>query len=127
LSRGDLNEEEWRLLEPFLPPKQGRRSRLDDRQIVNGILWHIRAGAPWHEMPEKFGKWMTVYQRFRRWTEEGVWEAIAASLTRATAQHSRHGQDWTTIQRHVSAIAAHGNALLAVRAAVAAEISYGRR
>jgi transposase len=61
LSRGDLSEAEWRLLEPLLPPERGRKSRpaFDNRQIVNGILWRIRTGAPWRDLPEKHGKWMT--------------------------------------------------------------------
>jgi transposase len=69
LSRGDLSEAEWRLLEPLLRPQRGRKSRpaFDNRQIVNGILWRLRTGAPWRDLPEKYGKWMTVYQRFRRW------------------------------------------------------------
>ena len=77
--RGDLSEAEWRLLEPLLPPERGRKSRpaFDDRQIVNGILWRIRTGAPWRDLPEKYGKWMTVYQHFRRWSGAGIWEAVA--------------------------------------------------
>jgi transposase len=67
------------LLEPLLPPERGRKSRpaFDNRQIVNGILWRIRTGAPWRDLPEKYGKWMTVYQRFRRWSEAGIWEALS--------------------------------------------------
>jgi hypothetical protein len=57
LSRGDLSEAEWRLLEPLLPPERGRKSRpaFDNRQIVNGILYRIRTGAPWRDLPEKHG------------------------------------------------------------------------
>jgi transposase len=92
LSRGDLSEAEWRLLEPLLPPERGRKSRpaFDNRQIVNGILWRIRTGAPWRDLPEKYGKWMTVYQRFRRWSEAGIWEAVATTLHQAIADNSRH-------------------------------------
>jgi transposase len=66
-SCGDPSEAEWRLLEPLLPPERGRKSRpaFDHRQIVNGILWRIRTGAPWRNLPETYGKWMTVCQRFR--------------------------------------------------------------
>ena len=87
MSRGDLSEAEWRLLEPRLPPERGRKSRpaFDDRQIVNGILWRIRTGAPWRDLPEKYGKWMTVYQHFRRWSGAGIWEAVAKA---------RPGLDW---------------------------------
>ena len=81
MSRGDLSGAEWRLLEPLLPPERGRKSRpaFDNRQIVNGILWRNRTGAPWRDLPEKYGKWMTVYQRFRRWSEAGIWEAAATA------------------------------------------------
>jgi transposase len=99
LSRGDLSEAEWRLLEPLLPSERGRKSRpaFDNRQIVNGILWRIRTGAPWRDLPEKHGKWMTVYQRFRRWSEAGIWEAVATTLAQAMADNSRHSLDSTTV------------------------------
>ena len=87
MSRGDLSEAEWRLLKDLLPAERGRKSRPahDNRPIVNGILWRIRTGAPWRDVPEKYGKWMTVYQRFRRWSESGVWEVVATTLAQAMA------------------------------------------
>jgi len=110
LSRGDLSEAEWRLLEPLLPPKRGRKSRpaFDNRQIVNGILWHIRTGAPRRDLPEKYGKWMTVYQRFRRWSEAGIWEAVATTLDQAMIDNSRHSLDSTTVRGHLWAAGAKG-------------------
>jgi transposase len=122
LSRGDLNEAEWRLLKDLLPAERGRKSRPsgDNRPIVNGILWRIRTGAPWRDVPEKYGKWMTVYQRFRRWSTAGVWEAVAATLAQAMADNSRHSVDSTTVRGHVSAAGAKGglaNRLLAARGA----------
>ncbi len=84
MSRGDLIEAEWRLLKKLLPAERGRKSRPsgDNRPIVNGILWRMRTGAPWRDLPEKYGKWMTVYQRFRRWSEAGIWEAAATGPKR---------------------------------------------
>lgn len=122
MSRGDLTEAEWRLLKDFLPAERGRKSRpaLDNRMIVNGILWRIRTGAPWRDLPEKYGKWMTVYQRFRRWSQAGVWEVVAATLAQAMADNSRHMVDSTTVRGHVSAAGAKGglaNRLLAGRGA----------
>jgi transposase len=122
LSRGDLSETEWRLLKGFLPAERGRKSRpaFDNRVIVNGILWRIRTGAPWRDVPEKYGKWMTVYQRFRRWSEAGIWEAVATMLTQTMADNSRHSLDSTTVRGHVSAAGAKGglaNRLLAARGA----------
>ena len=110
MSRGDLSEAEWRLLKYLLPAERGRKSRpaLDNRMIVNGILWRIRTGAPWRDVPEKYGKWMTVYQRFRRWSEAGVWEVVASTLAQAMADNSRHSVDSTTVRGHVSAAGAKG-------------------
>jgi len=122
VSRGDLSEAEWRLLRDLLPAERGRKSRPagDNRLIVNGILWRIRTGAPWRDVPEKYGKWMTVYQRFRRWSEAGIWEVVAMTLAQAMADNSRHAVDSTTVRGHVSAAGAKGgpaNRLLAGRGA----------
>ena len=122
MSRGDLTEAEWRLLKDLLPPERGRKNRpaSDNRPIVNGILWRIRTGTPWRDVPEKYGKWSTVYQRFRRWSQAGVWEAVAMTLARAMADNSRHSIDSTTVRGHVSAAGAKGglaNRLLAARGA----------
>jgi transposase len=122
VSRGDLSEAEWRLLKDLLPPERGRRNRpsSDNRSIVNGILWRIRTGAPWRDVPEKYGKWMTVYQRFRRWSRAGIWEAVATTLAQAMADNSRHSIDSTTVRGHISAAGAKGglaNRLLAARGA----------
>ncbi len=118
MSRGDLTEAEWRLLRDLLPAERGRQSRpaLDNRMIVNGILWRIRTGAPWRDLPDRFGKWITVYQRFRRWSEAGIWQVVAATLARAMADHSRHMVDSTMVRAQVSAAGAKGgraNKLLA--------------
>ena len=122
MSRGDLSEAEWRLLKDLLPTERGRKSRpaFDNRMIVIGILWRIRTGAPWRDVPEKYGKWMTVYQRFRRWSGAGVWEVVATTLAQAMADNSRHSVDSTTVRGHVSVAGAEGgfaNKLLAARGA----------
>jgi len=117
-----LSEAEWRLLRDLLPAERGRKSRPahDNRTIVNGILWRVRTGAPWRDLPEKYGKWMTVYQRFRRWSAAGVWEVVASTLAQAMADNTRHSVDSTTVRGHVSAAGAKGglaNRLLAGRGA----------
>ena len=122
MSRGDLSEAEWLLLKDLLPAECGRKSRPsgDNRPIVNGILWRMRTGAPWRDLPEKYGKWITVYQRFRRWSEAGIWEAAATVLAQAMADNRHHSIDSTTVRGHVSAAGAKGglaNRLLAVRGA----------
>ena len=74
MSRGDLSEVEWRILRVLLPVERdpGKRGRgrppEDNRNIINGILWRLRTGAPWRDVPEKYGNWNSIYRRFRRWS-----------------------------------------------------------
>ncbi len=122
MSRGDLSEAEWQLLKDLLPAEKGRKSRPsgDNRPTVNVILWRIRTGAPWRDLAEKHGKWMTVYQRFRRWSAAGIWEAVATTLAQAMADHKHHSIDSTTVRGHVSGAGAKGglnDRLLAARGA----------
>jgi transposase len=93
----DLSEAAWLMLEHLLPAERGRKGRPahDNRTIVNGILWRIRTGATWRHVPEKYGKWMTVYQRFRRWSGAGVWEVVASTL--AQAENADHAIDAAAI------------------------------
>src|SRR5262249_35773007 len=83
-SRGDLTEVEWRILRVLLPVerKSGKRGRgrppEDNRNIINGILWRLPTGAPWRDLPEKYGERKSIYPRFRRWSARGVWESKGA-------------------------------------------------
>jgi transposase len=81
--RGDLTDAEWALVEPLLPPERGREGRpaSDNRVVVNGIVWHLRSRAPWREMPGRCGKWNSVYRRFSRWKQAGIWEPVARTLS----------------------------------------------
>lgn len=58
---------------------RGKRWR-DHRQVVNGILWKLRTGAPWRDVPERYGPWKTCHERLRRWTADGTWEKILARV-----------------------------------------------
>jgi transposase len=82
VSRGDLSDKEWNLLESLLPPERGREGRPanDNRIVLNGILWRLRTGAPWREMPDRYGKWNSVYRRYSRWTQGGIWGPVAILL-----------------------------------------------
>jgi len=126
LSRGDLTEVEWRILRVLLPVerKPGKRGRgrppEDNRNIINGILWRLRTGAPWRDVPEKYGKWNSIYRRFRRWSTCGVWESVATALAETMAESGHYDIDSTTVRAHVSAAGGKGgfiNELLAVRGA----------
>ena len=70
--RHELPDAEWARLEPLLPPRKPGAPRKDDRRILNGILWKLATGAPWRDLPERYGPWQTVYTRFWRWSRGGV-------------------------------------------------------
>ncbi len=83
VSRYELSDQQWQRLEGLLPGKvsdPGRTGR-DNRLFVNGVLWVLRSGAHWHDLPERYGKWKTVHKRFSRWAKAGVWERVFDSLT----------------------------------------------
>ena len=80
--RADLTDAQWAVLEPLLPrgKKPGRRRKWDRRQLIDGIRWRTRAGAPWRDVPERYGPWESVYGLFRRWQRDGTWARVLASL-----------------------------------------------
>ena len=80
--RHELTDDQWERLAPLLPPQHPRTGRpaRDHRTVLNGILWILRTGAPWRALPDRYGSWQTVYSRFRRWRETGVWEQVLTEL-----------------------------------------------
>ena len=109
--RGELSDEAWEIIIPFLPPQQGGVGRPpgDHRPFVNGMLWVLRTGAPWRDLPEEYGKWNSVYQRFARWSKRGIWDGILEALANAgLADHSHHSLDSTVIRAHQHAAGAKG-------------------
>jgi transposase len=85
--RHELTDDQWTDLAGLLPPQRPRTGRpaKDHRTVLNGILWVLRTGAPWRDLPARDGSWGTVYSRFRRWREAGVWERILRALQTAAA------------------------------------------
>jgi transposase len=94
MRRFELTDEHWQLIEPVLP-RQARGGRWNDhRQTLDGMLWVLRCGSPWRDMPERYGSWKSVYSRFRRWTDDGTLDKI---LARLRARIDRDGLiDWDT-------------------------------
>ncbi|MGK3106233.1 IS5 family transposase [Streptomyces sp. WAC05858] len=78
MGRHDLTNAQWAKLEPLLPAgkKSGRPQVHTKRQLIDGIRWRARAGAPWRDVPERYGPWGTVYGLFRRWQRDGTWHRI---------------------------------------------------
>ncbi|MBW4706533.1 IS5 family transposase [Roseobacter sp. YSTF-M11] len=80
MARFDLSDEEWAVVQPLLPPKGRGPARKDDRQVLNGIFYILRTGAPWRDLPERYGPHTTVYNRYVRWGERGIWRGIFEAL-----------------------------------------------
>jgi transposase len=83
LIRTVLTDAQWQRIAPLLPGKKGDpgRSGDDNRRSLEGILWIVRTGAPWRDLPKHFGKWFTVWKRFRRWALNGVFERVFKALS----------------------------------------------
>lgn len=111
MGRGDLTDEEWDLIGPLLPSERGRHARPsgDNRLFLNGMLHVLRIGCPWRDMHERYGKWNSVYVRFRRWAEQGVWDALLQTLVDlGLTDDWQHMIDSTVVRGHVSAAGAKG-------------------
>lgn len=113
MRRGELTEEQWEQLQPLLPPQKPKTGRpnLDHRQVINGILWILRTGAPWRDLPERYGKWSSVSSRFYRWRKAGIWERILAQLqaegdTQGDLDWEMHFVDGTIVRAHQHAAGA---------------------
>jgi transposase len=113
--RGDLTEAQWARLAPLLPPQQPKTGKpaKDHRLLLNGILWKLRTGAPWRDLPERYGPWSTVHSRFRRWRLAGVWDRLLAAVQQEEDAAGRldwsiHFVDSTIIRAHQHAAGAKG-------------------
>lgn len=111
MGRVDLTDEEWDVIAGLLPSERGRKSRPahDNRRFLNGMLYVLRVGCPWRDMHERYGLWNSVYVRFRRWAEQGVWDAILATLVElGLTDDWQHMIDSTIVRGHVSAVGGKG-------------------
>ena len=111
MGRGDLTNAEWERLKPLLPEggRQGGRWN-DHRRTINGVLYRARTGLPWRDLPERFGPWITVYKRHRRWSADGTWQRLLTAIQ--TEQDAQGQVDWdisvdsTTVRAHQHAAGA---------------------
>jgi transposase len=97
MHRHELSDSRYAHLEPLLPEPRhhGKAGRpwLPHRTVVNGILWILRTGAPWRDLPERYGKWNTVYTRFKRWRRDGTWTRILSTVLDARDDQGRLDHD----------------------------------
>jgi len=107
MARRNLRNDQWARIEPMLPGKAGDRGRTakDNRLFVDAVLWIARAGAPWRDLPEAFGPWNSVYKRFSRWSNAGVWHRVFAELAQ-DADFEEVFLDSTIVRAHQHAAGA---------------------
>ena len=80
MHRHELSDAQWAKVKDLLPAQPGPRSRLGDRAFVNAVMWRLKTGAPWRDVPERYGPWKTTYNRFARWAKRAVWERVFKAL-----------------------------------------------
>jgi transposase len=111
VTRQEISDEVWAVLEPLLPAvRTAGRSWGDHRLAVEGMVWKYRTGAPWRDVPERFGKWNSIYKRFSRWAQDGTWDRLLAEVhTRADAVGDL---DWVvSIDSTIARVHQHGATL----------------
>ena len=105
--RHELTDSQWNRIEPLLSGKVGDpgRSAVDNRLFVNAVLYVFNTGIPWADLPERFGKFNTVWKRYDRWCKAGVWERVGRALgnVHLTAVHEEVQLDSTSVKAHPTA------------------------
>ncbi len=109
VKRYELSEAQWVRIADLLPGRIGVPGRhgADNRLFVDAVLWVLRSGARWSDLPERYGKWKTVHKRFSRWAKAKVWEQVFASLT-ADADNQYLMLDTTLVRAHQQAATGKG-------------------
>jgi transposase len=114
MHRGDLTDAQWARLQPLLPPQRrgkgttGGRPSHEHRPIINGILWILRTGAPWEDLPTRYGTRSTVSSRYYRWRKDGIWDRIYDDVK---AQADAAGElDWEIHHVDATVVRAHQHA-----------------
>lgn len=105
--RHELTEAQWQRIEPLLAGKAGDpgRTAADNRLFVNAVLYVLKTGIPWADLPERFGRPNTVWKRYDRWCATGVWERVGRALGEADlfSEHDEVQLDSTSVKAHPTA------------------------
>jgi transposase len=115
-----LSDDQWRQIEPHLPADVRGKERVDDRRVISGILHVLKSGCRWKDCPPEYGPPTTIYNRFTRWAERGVWERLFRALASRGRSDGTQMIDTTHIKAHRSAAGGKGgsrNRRLAARVA----------
>lgn len=116
VGRGELTDKAWSQIEPLLPVSGRGGQWRNHRQVLNGILWKLRTGAPWRDLPERWGPWKTAHERLRKWTMDGTWERLLAHVV--AKDDATGGVEWV-ISVDSTVVRAHQHAAGARKKGVA--------
>jgi transposase len=98
-----LSDKEWRRIEPLLPSGRRGAHRVDDRRVISGIMHMLRSGARWRDCPPEYGPYTTIYNRFNRWSRQGIWLDMFKALTGSAAVFGIAAIDSSHVKAHRSA------------------------
>ena len=102
-----LLDEEWELIGPLLPTERGRgcRPAHDNRRFFEGMMWMARTGSQWRRLPDEYGKWNSVFRRYRRWATTGVFDAMLETLASVVERDASADMiDSTIVRAHHCAV-----------------------
>lgn len=116
-----LSDAQWAAIEPHLPMIHTGPVRKDDRCIISGIIHRFREGCRWRALPDEYGPYTTVFNRFNRWSKRGLWQKIFAAFVEAGAQPDLVMIDSSAVKAHRSASGAKGGRKIKPSAARAAD------
>lgn len=102
-----LSDGQWAAIAPLLPSNQPGARRVDDRRVLSGIVHVLRAGCRWQDTPAAYGPPTTIYNRFHRWSQRGIWQGVFAALVEATPG-GLQAIDSSTAKAHRSAAGGKG-------------------
>jgi transposase len=108
MHRHALTDAQWARLEPLLPRRaQGRKAARGDRLFVEAVVFRAKTGIQWRDLPERFGKWKSVYNRFANWAKKDVWAYVFREL-RIDVDETASIVDGTTVRAHQDASGGKG-------------------
>jgi putative transposase len=113
LRQDEISDDLWALIKPVMPISRGRRGRPwnDHRLTLEGIIWRFRTGTPWRDVPDHFGAWQSIWERHRRWSDDGTYVKMFAAVRAAAPErdHQLHNLlsiDSTIVRAHQHAAGA---------------------
>ena len=111
MARHEISDKQWRKLESILDSSRpGPKPKIGDRQFINAVLYRAKTGIPWRDLPDRYGPWKSVYNRFNNWSKAGIWELLFAALSIELDDEDEEGSivDATIVRAHLDAAGEKG-------------------